>query len=278
MMDPIRRRLPRLALCLLALPLLAAAGEPAATVAPGTVIRWPGEGLTRCGMDGKKWDPQEGSCWYALDLLRPKGETEVARWVEGKLETVRVRIDDYPYPVQHITLKDDSTVHLSQENIDRAARERKKVGAALSRRTARRFRLPLAAPLAKLPSGGRFGSRRFFNGEPRSPHSGADYAATAGTPVLSVANGTIALAEHHFFAGKSIFVDHGDGLISMYFHLSEIGVANGDTVRRGQRIGAVGSTGRSTGPHLHLGLRWRGARVDPAQLLGPVTAIPEVGR
>ena len=81
------------------------------------------------------------------------------------------------------------------------------------------------------------------------------------------------LAEEHFFAGKSVYIDHGGGLITMYFHLDTIAVAEGEDVTRGQVIGTVGSTGRSTGPHLHFGVRWLGARVDPAMLLDPNSAI-----
>jgi murein DD-endopeptidase MepM/ murein hydrolase activator NlpD len=79
-----------------------------------------------------------------------------------------------------------------------------------------------------------------------------------------------------FFGGNAAFVDHGDGLVTMYMHMSRVDVAEGQPVRRGERVGAVGSTGRATGPHLHFGLRWRGARVDPALLLGDPQAIPAI--
>ena len=112
-----------------------------------------------------------------------------------------------------------------------------------------------------------------INGEPRNPHTGVDYAADAGTAVLAVAGGSVVLAEEHFFAGKSVFIDHGNGLISMYFHLSEIGVQKGQAVELGQSVGKVGATGRATGPHLHFGLRWHGSKVDPAVLLGPPESV-----
>ncbi len=125
-----------------------------------------------------------------------------------------------------------------------------------------------------MPEGGRFGARRFFNGQPRSPHSGADYAAAEGTPVRAVAAGTVVLADDLFFSGRSLFVDHGDGLISMYFHLSEALPGEGEEVRRGETIGRVGQTGRATGPHLHFGVRWRGARIDPDPLFGSPDRVP----
>ncbi|HVS16088.1 MAG TPA: M23 family metallopeptidase, partial [Thermoanaerobaculia bacterium] len=95
-----------------------------------------------------------------------------------------------------------------------------------------------------------------------------------GTPVLAAGDGVVALADELFFSGNSIFLDHGDGLVTMYFHLHEVFVAPGESVTRGAVIGTVGSTGRSTGPHLHFGARWRGARVDPALLLGAVERYP----
>jgi len=233
-------------------------------------------------MDGKRWDPQGDACWFSVDLLTAAGSLELARGVgpgsEGttgsvRTETRQVRVSDYPYDVQRIELKDDSTVNLSASDIARSRRESAKVSALWGSEGPEQFQLPLGPPLASLPEGGRFGSRRFFNGQPRSPHSGADYAAVEGTPVLATADGIVVLAADHFFSGKSVFVDHGGGLVSMYFHLSSFSVETGDSVARGETIGAVGATGRATGPHLHFGLRWRGARVDPALLMQP-SSIP----
>ena len=248
------------------------AGE-APLVAPGTLVRWPGEGLTRCGMAGDKWDPLGGACWYAVDLLAPAGELELGRWRGAHLETRRLRVADYPYPVQHIQIDNEAQVSLSAEDLARVRRENASIGRLWSRRGTPRFALPLAAPLERLPAGGRFGSRRFFNGQPRSPHSGADYAAAAGTAVLATAGGEVALVGDFFFSGRSVFLDHGDGLVTMYFHLSRVDVEDGEAVQRGQVIGAVGETGRATGPHLHFAARWRGARVDPALLLDPSGAL-----
>ena len=91
--------------------------------------------------------------------------------------------------------------------------------------------------------------------------------------MLAAAAGEVALTGDFFFSGKSVFLDHGDGLVTMYFHLSRLDVAEGDAVERGRVIGAVGQTGRATGPHLHFAARWRGARVDPALLLDPSTVV-----
>ncbi|HUO87412.1 MAG TPA: M23 family metallopeptidase [Thermoanaerobaculia bacterium] len=251
-----------------------AAAEASLAARPGAVVRWQGPGTVACGAGGESWPPVGESCFYPFDLLAPAGEVEVWRQVGDERRRGRVRVDDYPYAVQRITLPDDRHVELAPADLARAEREAARVAELWQLRTPRRFSLPLAPPLARLPSGGRFGARRIINGEPRNPHTGADYAAAAGTPVLAVAAGTVVLAEEHFFAGKSVFVDPGDGLVSMVFHLSGIAVAPGDEVAAGEILGLVGATGRATGPHLHFGLRWRGARVDPALLLADPADLP----
>jgi murein DD-endopeptidase MepM/ murein hydrolase activator NlpD len=208
-------------------------------------------------------------------MLEGEGVVELARTRGGDRESVSIRVGSYPYPVQRLTLPREK-VDLSPESLARVQRESRDIGRLWARAGERRFTLPLHPPLDPLPAGGRFGSRRIINGQPKNPHTGADYSAAAGRPVLAAADGLVALADDHFFAGNSVFLDHGDGLISMYFHLSEIGVEEGQEVRRGQVIGKVGSTGRATGPHLHFGLRWRRARVDPALLLSDPRGLPEI--
>jgi murein DD-endopeptidase MepM/ murein hydrolase activator NlpD len=256
--------------------LLAAAPAVAASapaVDPGGLVRWSGPGTERCAMEGDTWSPIGDTCWYPIDLLRGAGRVTVVRTAGGRRDEAAVRIGAYPYPEQRVTIEDESKIHPSPEDLRRIERENREIGALWSLRTPRRFTLPLASPLADPPPGGRFGARRVFNGEPRSPHSGADYGAAAGTPVRAAAAGRVALAGDHFFAGKSVFLDHGDGLITMYFHLSSIAVEQGQEVAAGATVGKVGSTGRSSGPHLHFGARWRGARIDPAALLGEARVV-----
>jgi len=113
----------------------------------------------------------------------------------------------------------------------------------------------------------RFGVNRIINGQQRSPHVGIDLRSDEGVPVLACNSGMVVLVDDLFFSGKSILLDHGWGLYSMYFHLSETSVKEGDRVDKGATLGRVGSTGRSTGPHLHWGIRINGARVDPLSLL-----------
>jgi murein DD-endopeptidase MepM/ murein hydrolase activator NlpD len=241
-------------------------------VVPGTVVRWEEEGTVACQRGQRRWEPLDGACLFPIDLIEPRQSFELVRWTSSSSsETLAVALAPYPYRVQRLEIPDDSMVHLSEADLARVLREEDELRPLWSREGERRFALPLAPPLAKMPAGGRFGAKRVINGEPRNPHSGADYTAPAGEPVRSVAPGQVAFAGEHFFAGRSVFVDHGDGLISMYFHLSRIDVAVGEAVRQGQRLGAVGSSGRATGPHLHFGVRWHGARVDPRALLDPTT-------
>ncbi|MBW1862211.1 MAG: M23 family metallopeptidase, partial [Deltaproteobacteria bacterium] len=122
---------------------------------------------------------------------------------------------------------------------------------------------------------GPFGRRSIINDQPRSPHSGVDLKGKRGTPIKAANNGKVALTGNHFFSGKSVVIDHGGGIQSMYFHLDKIMAKEGQTIIKGQVIGLVGSTGRSTGPHLHWGMRVNGARVDPLMLTGLSQQIEE---
>ena len=261
---------------LLALLGIPASAQPVPQIRPGGVVRVSAEAPTGCALGERRWEPAGDTCWFPIDLLTAAGELELEVRTSGGSRISRVEVGDYPYDLQVLEIADDSRVNLSKEHEERAARERQRIVPLFTLEGPQQFGLPLYPPLDNLPSGGRFGSRRIINGEPRSPHTGSDFSASTGTPIYSVANGRVALAEEHFFAGNSVFIDHGGGLLSMYFHLSEIDVEPGQTVKRGERVGAVGATGRVTGPHLHFGLRWHGARVDPELLIGSVSEVPDI--
>ena len=262
-----------------AIALASAAPTPAAPtpprVRPGTVVRWAGEGIEWCAVGEKRFEPLDGACYYPVDLLRRPGALPLARGRAGRRETITVRVGEFDYPTQALTLP-RNMVELSPEDLARVERENREMARLWTREGPRQFSLPLSAPLDPLPKGGRFGSRRIINGLARSPHGGTDYSAAEGAPVLAAADGTVAMVADQFFGGNAVFLDHGDGLVTMYMHLSRVDVREGHTVRRGERVGGVGSTGRATGPHLHFGVRWRGARVDPALLLGRPEALQEL--
>ena len=136
------------------------------TVSPGSIVRWPGTGLEKCGRGERTWTPFHGECWYAIDLLTAQGATRVIRWRHGQREERSIEVGEYPYDVQHIALKDDSQVNLSAEDLRRVERENRRIAGLWARQMPRQFSLPLGPPLADLPPGGRFGSRRFFNNQP----------------------------------------------------------------------------------------------------------------
>lgn len=112
-----------------------------------------------------------------------------------------------------------------------------------------------------------FGSQRIFNGVAQRPHFGLDYRVHTGTPIAAMNSGTVLLARFLYFEGNCVVIDHGQGLLSLYFHLSEFRVKEGEVVKRGQEIALSGGTGRATGPHLHVAVRWQGTYLDPARLM-----------
>jgi murein DD-endopeptidase MepM/ murein hydrolase activator NlpD len=125
-----------------------------------------------------------------------------------------------------------------------------------------KFAVPADAPNSDV-----YGSQRIFNGVAQRPHYGLDYRVPTGTPVDAMNSGTVLVARFLYFEGNCVFLDHGQGLLTLYFHLSELKVKEGETVRKGQEIGLSGGTGRATGPHLHVAVRWQGTYLDPARLL-----------
>lgn len=158
-------------------------------------------------------------------------------------------------------------VDLSPDDLARVARERTRLDAVLERWTATAPQtLRLTAPVPGVRSSS-FGLRRLFNGQSRNPHSGMDIAAPSGTPVLAPAAGEVVDVGDYFFTGNTVVIDHGRGFMSMYCHLNAIDVHQGDRIAVGGRVGAVGMTGRATGPHLHWALSLNRAWVDPELFL-----------
>ncbi len=206
--------------------------------------------------------------WYAvvgIPLRTNPGELTILTGDEQKI----INVGAHKYREQHLTIKNKSQVNPDQKQLDRIFGERKIIDAALNNfRSVLLDDVSLSAPVAGAHSSS-FGSRRFFNEQPRSPHSGMDIAANTGTPITAARNGIIAATGNYFFNGNTVIVDHGQGFVTMYCHLSETAVSEGQHVTSGEILGAVGATGRVTGPHLHFGTYLNGTAVDPAIFLDP---------
>jgi murein DD-endopeptidase MepM/ murein hydrolase activator NlpD len=187
-----------------------------------------------------------------------------SRQGETTARELQVEVAAKERPVEHLSLP-ERMVTPGKKDLSRIARENKLLGevfSQISNRAWTSFELPVNDPVSSV-----FGKRRLMNGKPRSPHSGTDFRSPKGTPVHSISNGRIVLVEDLFYTGKTVVVDHGEGLYSLYAHLSKVMVAEGDELLGGDVLGAVGSTGRSTGAHLHLTVKLLEERVDPESLL-----------
>jgi murein DD-endopeptidase MepM/ murein hydrolase activator NlpD len=171
----------------------------------------------------------------------PKIEVKLS--VEGKFTE--------PTPEQQKQIADAQQV--KKDYLSRVTPEREWAGS---------FAAPASASISDV-----FGSQRIFNGKTSSPHLGLDFRVPSGTPVAAMNDGTVLLARPLYFEGNFVVIDHGQGLLTLYLHLSEFKVKEGDRVKRGQVIGLSGGTGRATGPHLHVAVRWQGTYLDPARLL-----------
>lgn len=240
---------------------------PAATDVVAVEMSWQGEQISMARRD------DEWAALVGIDLDVAPGEYAVPFVFTTTDGSVRVAEETLvvargTYPETHLEVE-GRYVDLNAADQERAARESRRIAQIYDSRSEETDWLtPFAAPLPGAVGGRNFGHRRFFNGQPRNPHSGADLRAAEGTAVFAANGGRIVLAEDLFFSGNAVFIDHGAGVVSVYLHLSRIDVAVGDRIERGQTIGLSGSTGRVTGPHLHWGIRVLDARVDPFTLPG----------
>ncbi len=190
---------------------------------------------------------------------------------DGRRETQTLPIGARRFDIQRIEGLPERQVSPPPEDLARIRDENALVASLRTRDTAEAlFRSGFVWPVIG-PISGVYGSQRILNGQPRAPHWGVDVAVPTGTPVVAAADGIVSLAHPDlFFTGKTLLLDHGHGLSSVYSHLSEIAVKDGERVKQGQLIGKVGATGRATGAHLHWGMTLFDIRIDPALLVPPM--------
>jgi len=215
--------------------------------------------------------------WFALlgiPLDTLPGELEISVFSGSTATGKPVAIHAKNYPEQRLTIKDKRKVEPNPDDLARIERE-KEITEAVKRRfsdaaPATDFMLPSSGPLSS-----RFGLRRIFNGQPRNPHAGLDVAVGSGAPIRAPAAGVVANTGDYFFNGNTVFVDHGQGLVTAYMHMSRIDVRVGQAVKQGEVLGAVGATGRVTGPHLHWAVILNNTPVDPELFLASPSVMPQ---
>ncbi len=245
---------------------------------PGGVYSWSvPDGADNVQFAGKPVMVVNGTALIGIPLSQAVGEANLTYSANGGEQTHVFGVSGKAYTEQHLQIANQAMVNPPAETLARireeGARQRRlyasfaDVPEALVSGEAAGFKQPLEGIITSL-----FGHRRFFNGQPRSPHSGLDIAAATGTPVATAGAGLVTLADDLYFNGNTVFVDHGQGLITMYCHLSEITVAVGDSVAQGDIIGLVGATGRVTGAHLHWTVSLNGNRVDPPTFVTALNA------
>ena len=208
--------------------------------------------------------------WIAvvgIPLSTKPGKQFLTVKTDNKSKKLAFVVNDKKYRTQHITIKNKRKVNPNKMDMKRITKERPIIRSALKHWSETTdVSLKFIAPVKGIQSDS-FGSRRVFNKQPRRPHSGMDISAALGVKIVSAAAGTVLDAGDYFFNGNSIFVDHGQGLITMYCHMDKITAKIGSKVKAGDKLGTVGKTGRVTGPHLHWTVSLNNARVDPALFL-----------
>lgn len=212
----------------------------------------------------------DGAVWRAVIGIPLDAQPGVQKlFVEDDQGTViyHFTVLDKQYKEQHLTIQNKRKVNPNPDDLKRIERESPLIKAAKKHWRDR----PKPELQLQLPVQGRysspFGLKRFYNGQARNPHSGLDIAAPTGTPILAAAAGKVINTGEYFFNGGTVFLDHGQGFISMYCHMSAMDVQEGQWVEAGDPIGKVGATGRVTGPHLHWSVILNNTMVDPQLFL-----------
>jgi hypothetical protein len=212
----------------------------------------------------------DGNFLFGFGREAPEASVLVVQWPDGSSEERHLTIAKRTYDIRHVDGLPQETVTPDPKQLERIRREADDIRALRAVPSTDNDAFgPLIWP-AVGPISGVYGSQSILNGEPRAPHMGVDVAAPPGTPVVATLGGTVRLATELFLTGNTVMIDHGYGLTTTYAHLSRMDVTAGQAVRQGELIGAIGATGRVTGPHLHWGMEWFGLRLDPQLAVGPM--------
>ena len=198
---------------------------------------------------------------------KPGAKNLIVKHADGTSHTLRFTVRKKDYATQHLTIKNKRMVNPNKKDLERIASDRKRINKALASWTMTEPDLLLFKQPVQGRASSSFGLRRFFNKQARRPHSGMDIAAVEGTPVYTPSSGTVVETGNYFFNGNTVFIDHGQGFITMYCHLSKIDVNTGQTLSAGEALGEVGQTGRVTGAHLHWSVSLNRTMVNPALFL-----------
>ena len=185
---------------------------------------------------------------------------------DGRKQTLPFTIKAKAYKEQHLTIKNKRKVNPYEKDMDRIIKEKTQKSRAKKHWSQQQvkhdFIIPVEGRISSI-----FGLKRFFNKQARRPHSGLDIATTKGTPIKAIESGKVIESGNFFFSGNMVYIDHGQGIISLYAHMNSINIKTGDSIHKGQIIGTVGETGRVTGPHLHLAIIANQTLIDPILML-----------
>lgn len=248
-----------------------AQAESIGTSSPGGIFVWEvPTTATEIRFGNRPVFTVNGKAIIGVPISQEPGEAAIDFRLENRSKKEIFRVKKKNYTEQRITLADTKMVSPPTKELDRIRKESAAQKAVYASFTPQidlspGFIMPLEGRKTSL-----YGHRRFFNDVPRSPHSGLDIAAPTGTPIVAPGPGRVALRGDFYFNGKTILLDHGQGLITMYCHMSEYMVEEGEFIDQGQMLGLVGSTGRSTGPHLHWSVSLNNFRIDPLEFLPAV--------
>lgn len=237
---------------------------------PGNILIGKAEGVKEIFLDNTKLQvDKNGFFVFGFDRDAKGTHSLLFKYQKGKEEIKKIKLPKRNYVVQKLKIA-EKYVTPPKEELERIESEsqqmknaRSEVGKIEEAFFSNGFILPSKGRIS-----GVFGSQRILNGVPKNPHNGIDIAANEGDPVYAATDGIVRIAgDNFYYNGNFVLLDHGQGLTSVYLHMCKLNVKTGDTVKRGDKIGEVGSTGRSTSAHLHWGVQWYGKRIDPMSLL-----------